>query len=295
LLEGWQTIVVPAGEQYKQQHTISGIITQLIEMQADRKSIIVGMGGGVITDMAGYVAAVYMRGVKCGFVPTTVLAMVDAAIGGKCGVDVGVYKNLVGVIRQPDFLLYDASLLKTLPQEQWINGFAEIIKHACIKDAAMFTALQQTTIAQLQNNAVALARLIEQNVRLKMNVVLQDEFEQQERKLLNFGHTFGHAIENTYALLHGHAVSIGMGIACAISEEINGFDSAQKASVLGLLQQYQLPVKKEIDKQKVMELMMMDKKRTGSTMDFVLLNKIGEATIIPVPVIQLQHLISMLA
>jgi 3-dehydroquinate synthase len=147
----------------------------------------------------------------------------------------------------------------------------------------------------LQSNPAALAKLIEQNVLLKMNVVQKDEFEQQERKLLNFGHTFGHAIENTYQLLHGHAVSIGMGIACAISEEINSFDSSEKAAVINLLQQYQLPVKKEIDKQKVMELMMMDKKRSGSTMDFVLLNKIGEAVIMPVPVIQLQHLISMLA
>ena len=127
---GWNTIVIQSGEAFKIQATVDSIIEQLIGFGADRKTFLVGIGGGVVTDLTGYVAAVYMRGLSFGFVPTSILAMVDAAIGGKNGIDVGVYKNLVGTIRQPDFLLYDYSLLKTLPKEEWVNGFAEIIKHA---------------------------------------------------------------------------------------------------------------------------------------------------------------------
>jgi 3-dehydroquinate synthetase len=139
--KGWKTIVLKAGEEHKIQATANHVIEQLIGMGADRKTVLVGVGGGVITDLTGYVAAVYMRGLKVGFVPTTILAMVDASIGGKNGIDVGIYKNLVGTIRQPDFLLYDYSFLKSLPENEWINGFAEIIKHSCIKDAALFREL----------------------------------------------------------------------------------------------------------------------------------------------------------
>ena len=136
--DGWKTIVIKAGEQYKNQQAVDEIINRLIELNADRQTFIVGVGGGVVTDITGYAASVYMRGLKFGFVPTSILAMVDASIGGKNGVDVGVYKNLVGVINHPQFLLYDYSFLETLPEAEWINGFAEIIKHACIKDEKMF-------------------------------------------------------------------------------------------------------------------------------------------------------------
>ncbi len=151
--KGWQTIVVKAGEQHKNQSTVDDIIQQMISLGADRKTTLVGVGGGVITDMAGYVAGVYMRGISFGFVPTSILAMVDACIGGKNGVDVGVYKNMVGLIRQPLFLLYDYSFLQTLPKQEWINGFAEIIKHAAIKDAAMFKSLEQHKLADFQKDS----------------------------------------------------------------------------------------------------------------------------------------------
>src|SRR6188508_783189 len=131
----WNCIVLKPGEEFKIQSTVDSVIEQLIEMEADRKTTLVGVGGGVITDITGYVASVYMRGLNFGFIPTSALAMVDASIGGKNGIDVGVYKNMVGIIRQPKFLLYDLNFLSTLPQAEWENGFAEIIKHACIKDA----------------------------------------------------------------------------------------------------------------------------------------------------------------
>jgi 3-dehydroquinate synthase len=288
---GWKTIVIEAGEQYKQQATVDFIIERLIAFEADRKTFIVGVGGGVITDITGYAASVYMRGVPFGFVPTTILAMVDASIGGKNGVDVGVYKNLVGLIRQPEFILFDYTLLQTLPNEQWVNGFAEVIKHACIKDAALFSILEKNTLRDFKKNATLLAELIERNVNIKTTIVVKDEFEQGDRKLLNFGHTIGHAIENLHQLLHGHAVSIGMVAACNLSEQKNNFHFDEAKRIVALLAKYHLPVDIETDYEKVFEVLKMDKKRIKNEMSFILLNKIGDAVIKPVDVEELhQHL-----
>lgn len=291
---GWQTIVIKAGEENKQQSTVDNIIQQLIEKEAGRNTYVVGVGGGVVTDIAGYAASIYMRGVKFGFVPTTILAMVDASVGGKNGVDVGPYKNLVGLINQPEFLLFDYSLLQTLPQEQWVNGFAEIIKHACIKDAGMFEMLEKSSLADFQNDAALLASLIERNVNIKTAVVVEDEFEKDDRKLLNFGHTLGHAVENIYQLLHGHAISVGMMAAAAFSEKLNGFSGVEKQRLKNLLEKYQLPVALDFDKAKVWNLLKMDKKRASNEMYFILLDKLGKAAIKPIPVTQLEELIQSL-
>lgn len=290
--EGWRTIIINAGEQYKQQSTVDTIIQQLIALEAGRNTLIVGVGGGVVTDIAGYVAGVYLRGVGVGFVPTTILGMVDAAIGGKNGVDVGLYKNLVGLIRQPEFLLFDIDMLSTLPREEWINGFAEIIKHAAIKDAALFAHLQDNTIEIFQQDKELLSNLIERNVTIKMNIVVNDEQETGERKLLNFGHTFGHAIENTNQLPHGHAVSIGMAIAAIISEEINNFYSDGKQKLIMLLNKYQLPTHFAFDKQHTITLLKMDKKRVANGINFILLNSIGDAVVKYISFTQLEDIIN---
>ncbi len=289
--DGWKTIVIMAGEEHKQQSTVDLIIRQLIAMEAGRKTFIVGVGGGVVTDITGYTASVYMRGLKFGFVPTTILAMVDASIGGKNGVDVGVYKNLVGLIKQPEFLLFDYSFLQTLPGDQWANGFAEVIKHACIKDAPLFAMLEKFTLDDFKTDKTLLAELIEKNVAIKTAVVVGDEFEQGERKLLNFGHTIGHAIENMHQLLHGHAVSLGMVMAATISEEINNFYSADKERLIKLLQKYSLPTQVTFDKEKIFSILKMDKKRVNNAVNFILLNKIGEAVIKPISLIQAEDLI----
>jgi 3-dehydroquinate synthase len=289
--QGWNTIVLKPGEAYKVQATVDSVIEQLIAMGADRKSTLIGVGGGVITDITGYIASVYMRGIKFGFVPTTILAMVDASIGGKNGIDVGVYKNMVGTIRQPAFLLYDLSLLQSLPVKEWENGFAEVIKHACIKDAELFTELEHNSIASYQSNEEALSKLIERNCLIKTKVVQEDEFEKADRKLLNFGHTLGHAIENKYQLMHGHAVSIGMVAAASISEEINTFYSVDKERLIKLIEQYNLPVSFTFDKAKAFETLRKDKKKEQDTMQYVVLNKIGEAKVMNIPMIQLEELI----
>lgn len=287
--EGWNTIVIEPGEQHKQQSTVDSIINDLIVAKADRGTFIIGVGGGVVTDIAGYVASIYMRGVRFGFLPTTILAMVDASIGGKNGVDVGIYKNLVGTIKQPEFLLYDYSLLETLPQAQWINGFAEIIKHACIKDAELFNSLENNSLEFFQSSSEKIDELIKRNVSIKCKVVSEDEFETGERKLLNFGHTLGHAIENIYELPHGNAVSIGMAAACDVSNKINNFSEAEVVRVKELIKSYHLPIELDFNSDKIWEVLLMDKKRTGDTMNFILLNKIGEAIIKPVPLTQLRN------
>lgn len=286
------TIVLKPGEEFKNQSTVDAVIEQLIEMGADRKSTLVGVGGGVITDITGYVASVYMRGIRFGFIPTTILAMVDASIGGKNGVDVGIYKNMVGLIRQPAFIMHDFSLLKSLPDAEWINGFAEIIKHACIKDAVMFKELEATTLKKYQKDKELLGKLIQRNALLKTKVVQQDEFESGDRKLLNFGHTLGHAIENVYELSHGQAISIGMTYACHISEQLSGFKQTEQ--VTNLLAKYGLPTYAEFDKRKAFENLRKDKKKVKAEMSYVLLHKIGKGMVQNIPLTQLETIIEQL-
>ena len=291
-LNDWKKIEIAPGEIYKNQQTVDAIIHQLIGLGADRKTILIGVGGGVITDITGYVASVYMRGLKFGFVPTTLLSMVDASIGGKNGIDVGVYKNLVGTINQPEFILFDYSLLQTLPETEWINGCAEIIKHGCIKDYELFQALEGNNLEQLKNNRELLSAVIERNVTIKSEVVKNDEFENGDRKLLNFGHTLGHAIENNYQLSHGQAVSIGMVAAATISEQINNFPVVDRARLIKVLEKYQLPVKFSFDKEKVFKTLSMDKKRVSNAMNFILLKTIGKAEVKSIPLEQLKDLLA---
>ena len=290
--QSYKTILVPSGEMHKQQQTVDKIIDDLLRLEADKQSIIVGVGGGVVTDMAGYAASIYKRGIRLMQVPTSLLAMVDAAVGGKNGVDVGPFKNMVGTIYQPDVLLYDYSFLQTLPEIEWVNGFAEIIKHACIKDATMFAFLQQKTPADFMKDPTLIAALVEQNVKIKLSVVLNDEFETGDRKLLNFGHTIGHAIENIYDLSHGFAISIGMAAALRISEEINGFHSSDRLMVLQLLQQYGLPTQLKYDPEKIWEILLLDKKRNAAGMGFILLDAIGKGKVSTIPLPQLKDLLN---
>ena len=278
-LAGYRVIKIAAGEEYKNQFTVDSIIEELILMGANKNTFLIGLGGGVVTDITGYVAAVYMRGIQFGLVPTSILAMVDAAIGGKNGIDVGVYKNMIGTIRQPEFILYDYSFLKTLPVKEWVNGFAEVIKHACIKDGLLFKVLEKYSLHEYQADSSLIADLIEKNVAIKTAVVLDDEFETGDRKLLNFGHTIGHAIENLHGIPHGHAVSIGMIAACNLSVQLNNFHADDAAKIVRLLTRYHLPVDVETDHAKVFEVLKMDKKRTGDGVQFILLNAIGKAEI----------------
>ncbi len=285
----WNTIVLKPGEEFKVQATIDAVIEKLIEMEADRKTTLVGVGGGVVTDITGYVASVYMRGLRFGFVPTSILGLVDASIGGKNGIDVGVYKNMVGVIRQPSFILHDMVFLNSLPQAEWENGFAEIIKHACIKDAATFAELKKNSLKSYMSKQSLICDLIQRNALIKTKVVQKDEFEKGERRLLNFGHTLGHALETQYELLHGQAISIGMTYACHISEQLIGFKQTEK--VVSVLEKYNLPTYASFNKQKVFDVLKMDKKRERKEMNYVLLERIGKGVVKSITLKQLEKII----
>jgi len=188
--------------------------------------------------------------------------------------------------------LYDYSFLSSLPENEWTNGFAEIIKHACIRDAAMFKLLEQNSIENFRSNKKLLRELIQRNANLKSKIVQQDEFESGDRKLLNFGHTLGHALENLYELSHGQAVSIGMSYASVISEKLNGFNQSER--VIALIEKYGLPANMEFDKKQALEVMRMDKKRVRKDIHYVTLEKIGKGVVKPISIKQLQQFISKL-
>jgi len=284
LFKGLKILVIPPAENSKVLDTIGSLSKQLLQLEATRKTLLIGVGGGVVTDITGFLASVYMRGVSFGFVPTTLLGMVDAAVGGKNGVNLGMNKNILGTITQPQFILYDTSFLDTLPDDEWSNGFAEIIKYACIFDAEMFDELGKRNISYYKDaDDAALGKLIETCVAWKNKKVIEDEKETGVRKLLNFGHTTAHAIENLYELPHGKAVGIGMLIACMVSTQVAGLDKGATEQLKSLLNQYHLPVRLKIDSRKAMEILKMDKKRKDDMIDYIVLEKIGKAAIHALP------------
>ena len=278
-LQDWHVISINAKQ--KDWNSISRTIKQLIDYKADRHTLLIGLGGGTITDIAGFAASIYMRGLAFGFIPTTLLGMVDAAIGGKNGVDFGQYKNMLGIIRQPDFLGYDTQLLQTLPKEEWSNGFAEIIKYACIFDEDLFRELEGHDLDFYMQpaNADALKDLIQQCIAWKNKTVQEDEHEKGIRKLLNFGHTAGHAIEKVLAIPHGKAVAVGMMVACAVSEEICGLDPSIKTRLCDLLGKYRLPHSLPFNTEEVSRILKMDKKKSGQGVDYIILEELGKGTI----------------
>jgi 3-dehydroquinate synthase len=274
-------ITIPAGEKSKTLKQAGAICEQMIAAGLDRQSFVVGLGGGVIGDISGFVAAIYHRGIPHVQIPTTLLAMVDSSIGGKTGVNTADGKNLIGAVHQPALVIDDVGVLKTLPRREFNQGFAEIIKHAIIADAKMFGMLQSWEAS----DALALQRLIKRNIKIKAAFVARDERDcTGERALLNFGHTVGHAIERTgdYGkFLHGEALSLGIVAACAVSIKRAGLSSQQREAVVDLLQQFDLPTKfpKHFSRGKIFNALKFDKKFEGGKIRFVVTPKIGAAHI----------------
>ena len=255
-------ITIPAGEKSKTLKQAGAICDQMIAAGLDRQSFVVGLGGGMIGDISGFVAAIYHRGIPHVQIPTTLLAMVDSSIGGKTGVDTRAGKNLIGAFHQPSLVIDDLDVLKTLPRRQFNQGFAEIIKHAIIADPKMFRILQSWKAGA----APALQRLIKRNIQIKSRIVAKDERDRTgERALLNFGHTIGHAIEragNYRKFLHGEAVSLGIVAACAISVKRAGLPADQRAAIVDLLERFGLPTRlpPKFPRKKILDAVKFDKK-----------------------------------
>ncbi len=273
----YRIVSFPAGEQNKSLDTIGLLTTRLIEAGATRATRLLGLGGGVVTDVTGYLASSFMRGLPFAFVPTTLLGQVDAAIGGKNGVNTGLYKNMLGTIRQPQFVFLDTAYLETLPEDQWSNGFAEVIKYGHIADVRILSTLQQTDISQLRKHPEKLGELIAGCADVKNKIVHADEVETGLRRVLNFGHTAGHAFETLYALPHGYAVGLGMRVAVRLSEQHCGLHPDTGVQLQQLLEAYGLPLQVAHDRDAVLKLLMSDKKRTEEGIEYVLLEKPGVA------------------
>ncbi|MFP4630326.1 MAG: 3-dehydroquinate synthase, partial [Desulfohalobiaceae bacterium] len=274
-------IIIPQGEEHKTLDTVQHIYQELLALEADRSTCVVGIGGGMVCDVAGFAASTYLRGLHLGLAPSSLLAQVDASVGGKNGVNFQGYKNLVGVFRQPEFVLCDLDLLQSLEPVDVGCGLAEIVKHAAIADAKMFELLEQRVEDALSLDRDCLQRLVYDSVRIKAEIVNQDELEKGQRRKLNFGHTFGHALEKVQGLPHGQAVSLGMVLAArlSVSQGLLAADKAQR--LIRLLQALDLPVKIQGDPQELLEALGKDKKRQGQSIHFVLLEDIGRAVVRP--------------
>lgn len=281
-------ISIGVGEKIKTLDTVNEIYSELLNLEAQRSCFILGVGGGIVCDIAGFVASTYLRGVRFGFVSTTLLSQVDASVGGKNGVNFKGYKNMVGVFNQPEFVICDTELLKTLPQEELINGFGEIVKHAAIGDKKMFAYLDENHEKALSLEAEVIEKLVYDSIVIKSGVVSRDEKETGERRKLNFGHTFGHAIEKTQKTVHGRAISIGMAVAAALSVN-RGLLSQEKAdSLISLLGKFKLPVTCSFHIDEVLDAFKKDKKREGELIHFILLEDIGKAVIEEIPIKELK-------
>jgi 3-dehydroquinate synthase len=275
-------IVVPAGETAKSLRTVQKCYDQLAAQKLERKSFIVALGGGVIGDLAGFVAATYLRGIPFVQIPTTLLAQVDSSVGGKTGVNLNAGKNLVGAFYQPRLVLCDLDTLTTLPEREFRAGIAEVIKYGIIYDAKLFMQLERDMPKLLKRDPKTLSTVVARCCEIKAEVVSKDETESSLRSILNFGHTIGHAIENSIGygkFLHGEAISIGQVAAAELSREILGFSQREVMRIEDLLRRAGLPTRIKLNssqRKKLFTSMKLDKKVSGGEIKFVLAKKIGK-------------------
>ena len=280
------TFVFPAGEASKNIHTLSHLLEFLAKEEMTRTDLIVALGGGVTGDLAGFGAAVYLRGIPFVQIPTTFLAAIDSSVGGKTAVDLEAGKNLAGAFYQPKLVLCDTDVLQTLPEVVFADGIAEALKYGVLGDAALFEKIAGGDFRQ------DLEEIIETCVSMKRDVVEEDEFDTGKRQLLNLGHTFGHAIEQKshFQMTHGHAVAIGMHLIAKAAEAKGIAEKGTAAAIAKALEQNQLPKETEFSPAEVAEGTLRDKKRRGGTISFVFPKKIGACEIVKIPVEEVEAL-----
>jgi 3-dehydroquinate synthase len=282
-------ISIGLGENHKTMESLVTIFDKLVEFEADRSTFIVAIGGGIVCDVAGFAASIYMRGLRYGFVSTTLLSQVDASVGGKNGVNFRGYKNMIGVFNQPEFVVADIDMLKTLNDREYKSGFAEIVKAAAIKSESLFNFIEENYSAALAKDPSVMEKLIYESVLIKARVVEEDEKESGERKKLNFGHTFAHAIEHLTGMLHGEAVSIGMMLSASLAVEIGLLGKTEFSRLERLLRNLDLPVKTDTDYAALVSAMKKDKKRQGDNINMIFINHIGNALIKSISIKELEN------
>lgn len=277
----------PAGESSKHIGTLSDMLEFLAEEEVTRQDIIVALGGGVAGDMAGFAAAVYQRGIRFVQMPTTFLAAVDSSVGGKTAIDLKAGKNMAGAFYQPHLVLCDVDTLDTLPEETFADGIAEALKYGVIGDKNLF---EKTASGDFRND---LEEIIETCVKMKRDIVMEDEFDTGLRQLLNLGHTLGHAIEKRsgFTLSHGHAVAIGMHLIAKAAEEKGLAEAGLSAKIKAALEKNKLPVSTIYTAEEITEGVLKDKKRRGGEISFVFPTKIGHCEIVKIPVSEVMELV----
>ena len=272
-------IIIPAGEKFKTLDTCQAVWNFLLLHGADRHSLLINLGGGVVGDLGGFCASTYMRGMSYVQLPTTLLAQVDASVGGKTGVDFLRYKNIIGVFGQADATIIDSVFLKTLPMREFDSGMVEVLKHALIADQQAWTLLKES-----QKKDLDVASLVKESVAIKQNIVEKDPFESGQRKALNFGHTVGHALEN-HALSqhvdirHGEAVAFGILVAAHLSMEYTGLSSSAMDEIMRVVAPYMTYVPEKDDADMLIQLLRSDKKHVGTDLRFTLLSQIGHVEV----------------
>jgi 3-dehydroquinate synthase len=275
----YETIITGTGESIKTLETITAIYEQFIEREVDRSTFLLGVGGGVVCDITGFAASTYLRGLRFGFMPTTLLAQADAAVGGKNGVNFHGLKNRIGTFRQPDFVLCDPSFFRTLPKREFHSGLAEVLKQAIIADKNLFGYIENNITGILALKPEVMEQIISDSLRIKSDIAGRDERETGERRKLNFGHTVGHAIEQLSNLTHGEAVSVGMIIAATASSQTGLLPEKSLIRIINLIKQLNLPAVSPVPAGKVIDILKQDKKRDGETIHFVWITDIGHAVV----------------
>ena len=287
-----EVIVIPTGEQNKTFATVENIHRRLIESGADRSTYIVGFGGGIVTDITGFAASTYLRGVEFGFVATSLLAQVDASVGGKNGVNVGGYKNMAGVFNQPDFVLCDTGVLETLPPREFSAGLAEMIKAGIIADPALFGILEHHSPEELLSDPELLTRAITAAIGVKAAIVDADEREKGERRKLNLGHTVAHAVEKlTRDYNHGEAVGIGLVAIARVSRRLGLIDKPTTVRIVRAVEKAGLPTHTDIPPHEIAQALTRDKKVEGDGLWLVAVRTIGDVEIRRTPFDELAGLL----
>jgi 3-dehydroquinate synthase len=272
-------ITIKPGEASKSIAAIEPIIKGLLKLKKDRSCFLIGIGGGVVCDITGFIASIYMRGIGFGFVSTTMLSQVDASVGGKNALNIDFYKNVIGTFTQPDFVICDPEMLMTLSDEEYLSGLAELIKMGFILDNTLVAKIERNREKIIRRDTRVIEPLIARSIKLKASVVSDDEKESGKRMILNFGHTFGHIIETFEKQKHGFAIAYGMKIAAGISV-VNGLLSEKEEAKLNrILESFNIIHEIKLTASKFEEMLISDKKKKGDKISFILLESIGRAVI----------------
>lgn len=282
---------IPRGESHKSLQSLDAIFEQLIEHEFDRTSFILAIGGGIVCDMSGFIATIFMRGIEFGFVSTTLLSQVDASVGGKNGVNFRGYKNLIGTFSLPKFVICELNILKSLPQSELLSGMGEVVKHGAIASESLFSYIENHVADIATYKPEVLETFVYESIKIKSDVVSKDVKESGARRIFNFGHTFGHAIERITKMPHGYAVSVGMVLAAKLSVRKGKMKATDCDRLIRLLDAIGLPTACDVDPVELLNVMKCDKKRDGDSVHFVYLTGIGSVCVEKVSYSELSEVI----